>query len=64
MVFAFFVTSMSPSDLFPAYIRKEWIQPYALKALPITIIWLKLAYEIICKSYIVKTQSANDTAKL
>lgn len=64
MIFAFFVTSMSPSDIFPAYIRKEWIQPYALKALPITIIWLKLAYEIICKSYIVNPQSANDTAKL
>lgn len=63
MVFAFIVTSMSPSDLFPANIRKEWIQPYALKALPITIIWIKLAYELICKSYI-NTQTANDTAKL
>jgi hypothetical protein len=64
MAFAFIVTSMSPSDLFPAYIRKEWIQPYALKALPITVIWLKLAYEIICKSYSINTKSANDTAKL
>ena len=63
MVFAFIVTSMSPSDLFPAYIRKELIQPYALKALPITLIWIKLAYELICKSYI-NTQTANDTAKL
>jgi hypothetical protein len=63
MVFAFFVTSMSPSDIFPAYIRKELIQPYALKALPITLIWIKLAYELICKSYI-NTQTANDTAKL
>ena len=64
MIFAFIVTSMSPSDLFPAYIKKEWIQPYALKAMPIAIIWLKLAYELICKSYIINTQTANDTAKL
>jgi len=51
MVFAFILTSLSPSDLFPAYLRKEWIQPYALKALPVTIIWLKLSWEIITKDF-------------
>ena len=51
MVFAFVLSSLSPSDLFPAYIRKEWVQPYALKALPITLIWLKLCYEMYVRSY-------------
>lgn len=51
MVFAFILTSMSPSDLFPAYIRKEFVQPYALKALPCVIIWLKLSYEMCLKDY-------------
>lgn len=51
MWFAFIVTSMSPSDLFPAYIRREIIQPYALKALPCAIIWLKLIYEMCTKRY-------------
>lgn len=51
MVFAFILSSLSPSDLFPAYIRKEWVQPYALKALPITLIWLKLCYEMYTKDY-------------
>lgn len=51
MVFAFILTSMSPSDLFPAYIRKEFVQPYALKALPVVIIWFKLCYEILTKDY-------------
>jgi len=51
MVFAFIITSMSPSDLFPAYIRREWIQPYALKALPVAIIWLQLCYEMLTKPY-------------
>jgi len=51
MVFAFVLSSLSPSDLFPAYIRKEWVQPYALKALPITLIWLKLCYEMYTKDY-------------
>lgn len=51
IVFAFVLSSLSPSDLFPAYIRKEWVQPYALKALPITLIWLKLCYEMYTKDY-------------
>lgn len=51
MVFAFILTSLSPSDLFPAYLRKEWVQPYALKALPCVIIWLQLCYEMIRKDY-------------
>lgn len=54
LVFAFILSSMSPSDLFPAYLRKEWVQPYALKALPITLIWLKLCYEMYTKDYAAK----------
>ena len=51
MVFAFLLSSMSPSDLFPAYLRKEWVQPYALKALPVAIIWLQLIYEMCTRDY-------------
>ena len=51
LVFAFVLSSMSPSDLFPAYLRKEWVQPYALKALPVVLIWLKLCYEMFTKDY-------------
>ena len=51
MVFVFILSSFSPSDLFPAYLRKEWVQPYALKALPVTLIWFKLCYEMITKDY-------------
>ena len=51
LVFAFVLSSMSPSDLFPAYLRKEWVQPYALKALPVTLIWLKLSYELCVRNY-------------
>ena len=51
LVFAFVLSSMSPSDLFPAYLRKEWVQPYALKALPVTLIWLKLCCEMCVRNY-------------
>lgn len=51
MIFVFVLTSLSPSDLFPAYLRKEWVQPYALKALPVTIVWFKLCYEMWTRGY-------------
>lgn len=51
MVFAFILTSMSPSDLFPSFIKKQYVVPYALKALPCVIIWLKLSYEMCKKDY-------------
>lgn len=51
MVFAFILTSMSPSDLFPAFIRKNYVQPYALKALPCVLIWFKLVYEMATRDY-------------
>ena len=51
MIFAFILTSMSPSDLFPAYIRKHYVQPYALKALPCVFVWFKLIYEMAVKDY-------------
>jgi hypothetical protein len=51
LVFVFILSSMSPSDLFPAYLRREFVQPYALKALPVTIVWFKLCYEMLTKDY-------------
>ncbi len=55
--FAIVITCFSPSDLFPKYIRETYIIPYALKALPCLLIWLKIIYEMInfdSNHYIVK----------
>ncbi len=51
MIFAFILTSLSPSDLFPKFIRKTYVQPYALKALPVVLIWFKLIYEMMVRNY-------------
>lgn len=51
MIFAFILTSLSPSDLFPKFIRKIYVQPYALKALPVVLIWFKLIYEMMVRNY-------------
>jgi hypothetical protein len=50
-VFAFIITSMSPSDLFPRSIRMNYIIPYKLKALPCVLIWFKIIYEIVTRKF-------------
>ncbi len=46
-ILAIVLTSLSPTDLFPATIREEFVKPYALKALPCILIWIKIIYDMI-----------------
>jgi len=50
-VFAVLLTSFSPSDLFPKFVRMNYIQPYSLKALPCVIIWLDIVYQMTIKDF-------------
>lgn len=54
LVFALILTSLSPSDLFPKYLRTNYVEPYALKALPCFIIWIKIIYETLTRKFILK----------
>ena len=45
LAFVFLFTSMPPSDLFPAYLRNNYMIPYALLALPCAIAWLIIVKE-------------------
>ena len=51
LVFVFLLSSMGSSDLYPRVIKREYIQAYSLKALPCLIVWLKLCWEMMVKSY-------------
>ena len=52
LIYAFVFTTLCTSDiLFPRIIWKELIHPYALKALPTTIVWFYLIYEMNTKDY-------------
>lgn len=46
VIFVFIFTSMSPSDLFPAYVKDNFMQPYALKALPCVVVFFQLIIEM------------------
>jgi hypothetical protein len=50
-VFAMALTSFSPSDLFPKFIRDEFIKPYSLKALPCVLIWLAVSYQLLTRDF-------------
>lgn len=47
LALAFVLTSLSPTDLFPKFLRREFISPYHLKALPCVLIWLKIQYDFL-----------------
>lgn len=44
-ILAFIFTSLSVTDLSPPVFKKEIVGPYAIKAVPCIIIWLKLLYD-------------------
>ena len=48
-ILAMLLTSFSPTDLFPRQLRESLIIPYALKAFPCILIWIKISYELIKK---------------
>jgi hypothetical protein len=50
-VFAMLLTSFSPSDLFPKFVRNEFIKPYSLKALPCVLIWLTVIYQLLTRDF-------------
>jgi len=51
LVFALIITSLSPTDLFPRYLKEHFIVPYALKALPCFFIWLVIAYQLMLNKF-------------
>lgn len=49
-IFAFILTSLSPSDIFPGP-AKAFIRLYSLKALPCVLIWLVIIYQMMRKNF-------------
>jgi hypothetical protein len=47
LILAILLTSFSTTDLFPFYIRKNYIYPYVVKVFPLILIWFKLLYDLI-----------------
>ena len=52
LIFCILLTSLSTTDLFPRFIRMDYVKPYALKALPCTLIWLKIVWEQLTQDFV------------
>ncbi len=50
-IFAILLTSLSPTDIFPRYVRDHYIIKYSLKALPCVIIWIDLIYQLLRRDF-------------
>jgi hypothetical protein len=59
-VFALLLTSFSPSDLFPNFIREEYVKRYSLKALPCILIWGVIIYQLIFTKFHSKQNLINE----
>ncbi len=44
---ALLFTSLSPTDIFPAFIRNGYLEQYTLKAVPCIFIWFKIIYDLL-----------------
>ncbi len=47
LVFVLLFTSLSATDIVPSYLKRNFIRPYALKALPCFLVWLAIVYQMI-----------------
>jgi hypothetical protein len=47
LILAIIFTCLSPTDLFPKYIRQNFLEVYVIKAVPCILIWLKISYDLL-----------------
>lgn len=50
-IFAIILTSLSPSDIIPKFLKDNYVRPFALKALPCVLIWFVIIYEMLTKKF-------------
>lgn len=51
LIGTFVLSSLSPTDIFPRYLRETWVVPYALKALFPSLVWLRVSYELLTRDF-------------
>ena len=51
LIFVIILTCFSFSDLFPKFIKENYIIKYSLKALPCCFVWFRVIYELLTKDF-------------
>ena len=60
LLFVLVFTVLSPTDIFPRYIRLEYVIRYSLKALPCFLAWLIITYQLLFSNFEKKSPHANE----
>ncbi|GAC1591405.1 MAG: glycosyltransferase family 87 protein [Ginsengibacter sp.] len=47
LITAFVFTILSATDLFPTSVKRNFLEPYVLKAVPCIFIWIRIIYEML-----------------
>ena len=63
LIFAMLLTSFSYSDIFGSYVRSHIIRPYSLKALPCTLIWIIIIWQVFRRKFLLVDKSKIATAE-
>lgn len=61
-ILAFILVALSPTDLFPPYLRNNFVNPYSLKALMPVIIWAMITVQLLSRKDFASTSSMTQTA--
>ncbi|KIA90747.1 Protein of unknown function [Kaistella jeonii] len=51
LIFVIILTCFSFSDLFPKFIKENYVIKYSLKALPCCFVWFRVIYELLTKDF-------------
>lgn len=51
LIFVIIFTCFSTSDLFPKFVKENYIIKYSLKAVPCIVVWLRITYELLTKDF-------------
>ncbi len=51
LILVIILTCFSNSDLFPKFIKENYIFKYSLKSVPCTIVWLRITYELMTRNF-------------
>jgi len=59
-VSAFILTSLSPTDIFPRFLREDYVTPFMLKVFPCILIWFKIIWDmLVLKTVTIELESDN-----
>ena len=57
MLLTVLFTLLSPSDIYPEFIRKMYFIPYTVKVIPCILVWLKINFELLIVNEKIKKSS-------